>query len=400
VSLSVFISAGETSGDQHAAGLCRALQQQHGPMTLTGVGDQAMAQAGVTLLSDQTHMRQLGTIGLLRSVPYHWALAKRVLAHLRQTSPDVIILVDYGGFHLRLARAIRQQLPQWRGKLVYFIPPQLWASRAYRINTLKHTVDLVLGILPFERSLYQQAGVPYQFVGHPVTACLPPAPPDRLAACHQLGVSADRPILAVFPGSRRSELHALLPVIDAALRLIQASVSVPVQVVLAQAPGVDLQPVQQAWGKAFQGHMTVHVTQDVHMVQAIATAAIVKSGTSTLETAWYGTPQVIIYKAHPVSFWVYQAIATVPCVGLPNLLLNAQAGDLPYPELLQHDLTPPALAQHVLDLLTPDTPQAQRQRQAHTDLHHVLQPDGITVQRESPYTQAARAILALLPVDP
>jgi lipid-A-disaccharide synthase len=387
---SAMISAGDVSGDQHAAGVCKALHALVPHLSFSGIGGHAMQAAGVHLLADQSKMRQVGVMSVLKSAPYHWQLARQFLAAVRQQNPNFILLVDYGGFHLRLAKALRQQLPQWSGKLIYFIPPQVWASRPYRINTLKQTVDHVLGILPFEQDLYAQNGIPYTYVGHPTTFGLPPKPDDRVAACQQLGLNPDLPILAVFPGSRTMELDYLLPVIKQALPLIQAAMTTPVQVVLAEAPGINLAPVAQAWQTWGLGQLTISATANVHTLQAIATAAIVKSGTSTLETAWYGTPQVIIYKAHAFSYWVYRTMGTVPCVGLPNLLLNANASDLPYPECLQNALTPVALARHVLDLLTPSTPIVQRQQQACTQLHNLLATD------QSPYENAAQQLYQLL----
>jgi lipid-A-disaccharide synthase len=386
----ILISSGDTSGDNHAAGLCRALQAAIPGITIAGIGDTALADTGATLLATQDGMRQVGTIGLVRSVPHHWQLAKKLLNYITHENPDVIILVDYGGFHLRVAKAIRQQLPAWSGKLVYFIPPQLWASRPYRIKTMQRTVDLVLGILPFEAPIYQHHGIPYQFVGHPVTAALPPPPSVRAAACQQLGLSAEQPIVAVFPGSRSMELNYLLPVLKQTLPLIQAACTAPIQFVFAEAPGVHLKTTLADWG--FGPWLSLHCVQDSHTLQAIAHAAIVKSGTSTLETAWYGTPQVIIYKGHWTSFWVVKTLATVPCLGLPNLLLmpdwQRPETPLPIPECLQQQLTPANLTRIVLDLLNTASPGYARQKQASAQLHQQLS------QQASPYTMAAQAILA------
>ena len=384
------ISAGDTSGDTHAAGLSLAMQAAIPGIAISGIGDAALASTGAHLIADQQHMRQVGVATLLTSAPYHWQLGKRLIKHIQQEQPDVVVLVDYGGFHLRVAKALRKA--GWRGKLVYFIPPQVWASRPYRIQTLKQTVDLVLGILPFEAPLYEKQGIPYQFVGHPTTYALPPAPTDRTAACQQLGLNPEWPIVAVLPGSRRMELNYLLPVLRQALPLIQAASTLPIQFVLAQAQGVSLQPTLVDWQNQFGDHLYISLTDQTHTLQAIANAAIVKSGTSTLETAWYGTPQVIIYKGHWLSYHlVFKRLATVPCLGLPNLLAMPDWANppltLPYPELLQNDLTPYRLAETVLKLLDPSNALTELQQQVNQLLRQLLGPS------QNPYNMAADELL-------
>jgi lipid-A-disaccharide synthase len=387
------ISAGDTSGDTHAAGLCRALQAAIPGIAISGIGDAAMASTGAHLIANQQHMRQVGVATLLTSAPYHWQLGKRLIQHIKDQQPDVVVLIDYGGFHLRVAKALRQA--GWGGKLVYFIPPQVWASRPYRIQTLKQTVNLVLGILPFEAPLYEKHGIPYQFVGHPTTYTLPQPPADRAAACQQLGLNTNWPIVAVMPGSRRMELNYLLPVLRQALPLIQAASTPPIQFVLAQAQGVSLQPVLAEWQHQFGPHLHLSLTDQTHTLQAIANAAIVKSGTSTLETAWYGTPQVIIYKGHWLSYHlVFKRLATVPCLGLPNLLAIPDWANrpetLPYPELLQNELTPYKLAEVVLRLHNPQEPLTYQQYDANQKLQHALG------MKESPYEIAAKRLLKFL----
>jgi lipid-A-disaccharide synthase len=404
VTLSVFISAGDASGDTHAAGLALALQQHCPGVRLTGVGDAALAATGTPLLADQHAMRQVGVGAVVRSAPYHWQLGQRVVQHIAQHKPDRVVLIDYGGFHLRLARAIRQQCPEWHGKLVYFIPPQIWASRAYRLQTLRQTAHLVLGILPFEQTLYQQHGLPYQFVGHPTTWALPPKPTDYVQACQQLGLDPTVPIVALLPGSRRSELKTLLPIIMQAIPLVQAAMGHPIQWCFAQAPGVNLAPWLQPWQQQFGPSLQLSTTAHTHTLQAIAQAAVVKSGTSTLEVAWYGTPQVIIYKGSWLTQQVFKYMATVPCLGLANLLslpgwqptvpaLPTQRQlppqGLPYPECLQTDLTPHQLAQQVLALLMPGSATVLRQQAATQQLHQLL-----TVPH-SPYAMAAQAVVNL-----
>ena len=201
----LLVLTGDHSADGHAAAFIRALREGDPGWHVAGVGGGAMAGEGIELIDDHRHMNVIGVGGVIRAVPSHRALAARILDWVDRNRPDVAVLVDYGVFHLWLAPRLRA-----RGvPVLYFIPPQIWASRPWRLKKLRRAADRVLVVLPFEEAYYRDRGVPATFVGNPLVARLPP-PETKQSFATRHGLDASKTLIGLFPGSRKLEIRNLL----------------------------------------------------------------------------------------------------------------------------------------------------------------------------------------------
>jgi lipid-A-disaccharide synthase len=328
----IFVSAGEPSGDLHGARLAEALRRRYPHAELLGLGGDRMAAAGVRLLAHVDQLAVMGFIEVLKHLPYFVRLMRRVRAEMAAWQPDLVIPIDYPGFNLRLARHARDRgMP-----VLYYIAPQVWAWHRSRMKQLARNTDRLAVILPFEEPLFRAAGASAVFVGHPLADQPPPAG-DRAAFLGRLGVDPARPVLALFPGSRAQEVRRQLAVFVEAAAAVQGRMPA-VQPVLARSGAVP----DDAWAGA-----PFPATTDGWSLLHHARAALVKSGTSTLQAALARTPLVVTYRVHPVTFAMAQRLVKVPHVGLVNLV----AGERVAPELLQDEATPERLAAALLPLL-------------------------------------------------
>jgi lipid-A-disaccharide synthase len=338
----VLVSAGEPSGDAHAGAVVRALRTLAPDASVDAVGGEALRAAGARLLEHVDTLSAIGAAEVVGSVPHHLRLLRRLDAALAHGAYDAVLLVDYPGFHLRLARrAARHGVP-----VLYYVAPQLWAWGGWRVRQLRATVRHLAVILPFEERFFRERGVPCTFVGHPLLDR--PPPPSREDARHRLGLDGPGPVLALFPGSRPAERRRhWWPFAEAAERVRQVHPDVRI-VIVGQAGNYPRAPTEVQW------------SDDPRQALAAADAALCKSGTSTLEAALAGTPMVVAYRLHPLTFAVARRLVRVPHVALVNLI----AGRPVVPELLQHDATPARLCAAVLPLLQRDGKATERQRAA------------------------------------
>jgi len=341
VSRRIFVSAGEPSGDAHAAALVRALRASDPSLIVEGVGGPELAAAGAELVARIEDLTVIGFVEVLKKVPAHWRLLHTIRRRLASGEIALIILVDYPGFHLRVASAARALgVP-----VLYYIAPQLWAWHESRVKRLARDVARLAVILPFEERFFRDRGVNATFVGHPLLdrAPVPGGPEERKAA---LGLDPRRPVLGLFPGSRAQETARLWPVFrDAAVRVSTQRPEVQC-LVAASAAGryPDPGPVRVIEGRPADCF-------------AAADAALSKSGTTTLEAAIADTPQVIAYRMNALSYHLARRLVRVPWIGLVNLVADRQVA----PELVQAAVTPAALATAVLPLLDPDSPERRAQ---------------------------------------
>jgi lipid-A-disaccharide synthase len=328
----VFLSAGEESGDQHGAALARALLERLPGARLIGLGGARMAGAGVELLEGLDRLAVMGLVEVLRHLPFFLDLRRRVFAALASEGVDLVVPIDYPGFNLRLARRARSAgIP-----VLYYIAPQVWAWHRSRLRDLARDTDEVAAVLPFEEGYLRAAGVRATFVGHPLLDRVAPAPAaGEWAAAH--GVDPRRPVLALFPGSRAQEIRRHLDVFSAAAALV-AERRPDVQPVVGVPPGIDR--------AVYAGCRWPLVPSSGGLMES-ATAAIAKSGTTTLEAALALTPVVVAYRMNPLSWQVARRVVRVPHIALANLI----AGERVAPELVQHAATPGALADAVFPLL-------------------------------------------------
>ncbi|MBI2368824.1 MAG: lipid-A-disaccharide synthase [Deltaproteobacteria bacterium] len=339
------IVAGEASGDLYGAALVRALGEQAPGLEFVGIGGAEMEKAGVRLLARSAQLGVVGYVELAGSLRYIAEAYWRARGVLRAERPALAIFIDYPDFNLRLCRVARGAgVP-----VLYYISPQVWAWRRWRVRTIARVVDRMLVAFPFEVPFYQQAGVPVEFVGHPLLDLAVPTL-SREDFFRTVGLDPSRPLLALAPGSRRAEVARLLPLVAEAARRLQVR-DPHLQVLVAPASTVDPQQLQQAVAaSALEARVIAGCTYDI---LAHADAAIVASGTVTLEAALLGVPMVVVYRLSPLTYGLVRPFIHVRHIALPNLI----AGRRVVPELIQGAATPGRLAAATARLL--DDPEAR-----------------------------------------
>jgi lipid-A-disaccharide synthase len=370
--------AGEASGDLHGATLARALRAAAPGVRLSGMGGRHMAAAGVELIVDVTANATVGGTEAIGGVPGLYRAFRRLRAAVTGSErPDALVVIDFPEFNLRLARAARRA----GVAVAYFMPPQIWAWRPWRVRLIRRVVSLVLAAFPFETALYRRAGVPVAFVGHPVLDALADAP-SRDEARKALGVDGDAPVIGVLPGSRRQELMSVLPVMREATALIAAAYP-SARFLLAQAPTVSTADLAAHVGPSMR-----IVAARTYAVMRAADLLLITSGTATLEGALLGTPMVVCYRLSRLSELLFKPLVRVPWISLANIAL----GRAVVPELYQRALTGPALGREAMRLL--DSPAAlATQREAFGELAGQLGEPGVG-------PRAAQHILELAQTQP
>jgi lipid-A-disaccharide synthase len=369
------IVAGEASGDLHGATLARALRAQAPGTRLCGMGGRGMAAEGVELLVDTTASATVGGTEAVGGVPALYRAYRRLRATLAGPErPDALVVIDFPEFNLRLARAARRA----GVAVVYFIPPQVWAWRPWRVRLMRRVVSLVLAVFPFEPPLYRRAGVPVTFVGHPVVDALAEAP-SREEARRRLDLGGDAPVIGLLPGSRRHEVERVLPVMrEAAARIVARQPGA--RFVVAQAPTIERAALE---APPAAGPPLAIVPSGAYAVMRAADLLLVTSGTATLEAALLGTPMVVCYRLSRLSELLFAPLVRIPWISLANITL----GRAVVPELYQRRLSGEALAREALALL--ESPAAlAAQRAAFGELTGQLGTPGVG-------TRAARHVLQL-----
>ncbi len=336
----ILLLAGEASGDEHGAEVARALLARWPGATLLGLGGRRMEEAGVELLAGLDRLAVMGFVEVLARLPFFWRLERRVKALLDEGRVDLVLPIDYPGFNLRITRAARKRgIP-----VLYYIAPQVWAWKPKRAARLARDADRIAVILPFEVDVFRDVGGEVEFVGHPLVEERGELP-DREAFCRAHHLASDRPLLALFPGSRRQELDRHLELfLETAERL--RSERPGLQPVLALASSVERESL---------GDGSVPVVEDGRALLHHARAALVKSGTSTLEAALAETPFVVVYRTHPLTYFLARRLVRVDHIALANLVADARV----VPEVLQDEATPARLAA----LLTPLLEEGSEERQ-------------------------------------
>ncbi len=333
--------AGERSGDLYGAALARALKARLGDVEIFGCGGEAMRAAGVETLVDSHSIAVAGIVEVLPGLARIYRAYRLLVREGARCPPALAILIDFPDFNLRLARALkRKNIP-----IVYFVSPQIWAWRKGRIKPMKRVVSRMLCLFDFEREFYRAAGVPVEWVGHPLVDRVKPQL-SRAEFFARAGLDPQKETVALLPGSRRGEVSRILP---AALRAAaRIAAERPVQFALALAPTIDLEWIDRILAKRLHGSATVRTLRDLTGdVLAHCDAAIVASGTATLEAALAGCPMVVVYRVSPVTWWVGKLLVRVPHYSMVNLL----AGRAVVPELMQRECSPRTISDRTLSLL-------------------------------------------------
>jgi lipid-A-disaccharide synthase len=350
----IYISAGEPSADAHAAAVATALRRRLPDLELEALGGPLLERAGARVLDRMEAFSVVGFVEALAKIPAHYRLLNRMKRAFREKRYDLVILVDYPGYHLRAAAAAAAAgIP-----VLYYIAPQMWAWGPKRVRKLAPVRRLAV-ILPFEEAFFRDRGVAATFVGHPLKDR--PAPPARADARRALGLDPMRPTLGLFPGSRPQEVTRHWAIFrEAAARV--ASARPDVQIIVAGAPGAEYPD---------PGAIPVH-QRDPLLVFAASDAGICKSGTTTLEAAIADVPMVITYRVHPISSYIAFRLVRVPWVGLVNLVAGYEVA----PEYLQRHARAETLADGVLPLLDASHPATRRQREGLRLVRERLGPPG------------------------
>lgn len=334
----IFLVAGESSGDLHGSNLVRAIYGLDSRAVCEGFGGTRMAEAGMVLHRDLAGRGIMGFTEVIRSLGYIRKVFREAVRRLEEEPPSCLVLIDYPGFNLRLAaKAKALGIP-----VVYYISPQVWAWKQGRVKTIRKVVDKMLVVLPFEERLYEEAGVPCAYVGHPLLDYLETVPLE--------GRFRDGLVIGLMPGSRAQEIQRHMPVMRAVAQGIQA-VYPRARFV---APCVDAARERQVRKAA--GALPIEtVTGQTYELLDGARFCLVASGTATLETALFSVPMVVVYKISPLSYWIAKRLVRVDHIALANILAEERI----VPEFVQHEATPQRVLEAALPLIG-DTPARQR----------------------------------------
>jgi len=342
----MLLSAGEASGDMYAARLAAALKDRL-DVELFGMGGPQMRAAGVEIVTDYSEVAVVGITEIVKHLPSLLRAMERLVAEAEKRRPALAILTDFPGFHLRLARKLKP-----KGiRNVYYICPQFWAWRPWRANLVRRRFAKALCIFPFEEKFFSDAGVPTKFIGHPLVGAVQ-ATKDRKQFCEEQNLDSSRSIVTLLPGSRAAELAHHLPVLREAC--LQINGKVPAQFVIAAARAQDVEGLKAGWPS---GIVVRVVEGETYNALAAANAAIVSSGTATVETALLNVPMVVIYRVSPLTAALAKPLVRTPYFAMVNLIAEKKV----VPELVQGEFTPEHVALETLRLLQePNAREAQR----------------------------------------
>jgi len=374
---SIVFAAGDPSGDGHAAALISALVRRDPSLQFAGLGGPAMQHAGMTLLDNLTTAAAIGPFDAARHFS-HLLRARHLLdEHLKTHHPDLAVLIDFGDFNLPV---IAPLLKRHGVPVAYYISPQLWAWGRFRLRYVRRYVKQMIVLFPFEEAFYREAGVPVTWVGHPLIDAVRPTM-SKIDALEHFGLNPWRRTVGLLPGSRAQEIHRHLPLMRAAAQ--QIAWHMPgVQFLLPKAPGVQRRQLEA--GLARSGVTTYIAEGSVYDALQLMDAAIVASGTATLQTALAGVPMAVMYRTSWPTYVVSRMVLRVPHIAMVNVVAGREA----VPEFVQRRANPKRIAETVVGLLR-DERRAARMR---TDLAEVavkLGPPG-AVER------TADAVLAAL----
>jgi lipid-A-disaccharide synthase len=333
----ILFVVGEPSGDLHAAKVASALKAADPSRPLVGVGGERMRLAGVSLIEHSERLAAIGFTEVLRHIPKHLRLLRTLKARLASGKVGLVILMDYPGFNMRVAEAAHAAgVP-----VLYYITPQVWAWGADRLPKLARWVTKAAVILPFEEALLRQHGVDATFVGHPLLDRAAELP-EPAAARRTLGLDPHAPVLAVFPGSRKSELaRHLVPFMATARELTRRHPTL--QVIVSAAPGITIDPTICPY--------PIIRDQSFTVLRA-ATAGLLKSGTTTLEAAVAGLPHIIAYRTSTISYAIARRVVKIPNIGLVNVVAEREVSR----EFVQDAIVPARMADALEPLLQLDHP--------------------------------------------
>lgn len=351
----IMIVAGEASGDNHAARLVERLRERDPELRFFGAAGQKMRNAGVEAIVESDGLSIVGLAEIAAALPMFWRAFKQLKASAVERNPAVAILVDFPEFNLKLAKSLKKAgIP-----VIYYISPQLWAWRKYRIKTIRESVDLLLTILPFEKQWYGERGVEHvEYVGNPLAnEVFPSTSRDEFRVAN--GIGPRQRLIALLPGSRSKEISRILPIMIESAKKMLASDS-DLRFMIAAANDRCAKIIGDVLGDIDPRSEFCVVTSQTYDLLNAADAAAVTSGTATLETGMIGTPLVIVYRSTALNYVLLRPLIDVEHYGLINLI----AGERVAKELIQYDLNSDELSSELFRLLEPTTNEKFRKKLA------------------------------------
>lgn len=332
-----YIIAGEASGDLHGSRLIRAIKKNDTSANIRAWGGDLMEREGASIVKNYRELAFMGFVEVISNLKTIIRNMKWCKSDIIEFSPDILILIDYPGFNLPIAKFANAR----NIKTAYYISPQVWAWKESRVRLIKKVVDKMMVILPFEKEFYAKWNYAVEYVGHPLAEIINEHKKNNLGVPlkQKLGLSETKKIVAILPGSRKQEISKKLPVMLATVRYFP-----DVEFVVAQAPGIDDTFIQQITNQFDNIRIVKDVTYDL---LSVADAAMVTSGTATLETALFGVPEVVCYLGSPLTYQIAKRLVRVPYISLVNLIM----GKMIVKEFIQHDMNTENLCRELKKIL-------------------------------------------------
>lgn len=355
----LFIITGEYSGDKHAANVVKEIKKLNPDIEIEAIGGKNLEETGVKLYCNHSKMSAVGFN--FKMLYAHILLGKNLAKYLKdEFKPDLVLMVDYGGFNLNLSKL----LAKYGIKMFYYIPPQIWASRKWRLKTVKKNISKVITIFPFETDMYKNAGIDSEFAGHPLIEEIPQAA-DKTQFFKDNGLDETKKLISIFPGSRVFEVKNLLEIFLKAAEIIHKS-NKNIQFVLCQAPTIKDELILPEIEKYKDLGIKVLKNKNYELL-SVSDSLMLASGTVALEAALYSTPMIISYKGPWFLYFIYLMVRCVKRVCLPNIIENKDI----VPELVQSKAKPEIIARELLKI-TEDTPKRQEMISSLTNVKNKL----------------------------
>lgn len=335
----IFIITGEYSGDKHAADLVRAIKSKNSEIEIEAIGGENLKATGIKLFADHSKMSAMGLS--FKVIFDHVMLGRQVVTYLKNSyKPDLIVLIDYGGFNLNLSKVLKK----YGFKIFYYIPPQIWASRKWRLKTVKQNIDKVITIFPFEEKMYKEAGCDVEYAGHPLLNQIPPRT-DKTEFFKNNGFDPQKKLVSIFPGSRKFEIKNLLALFLDSAEILKKRHQ-DLQFALCQAPTISDEMILEELKKHPDLDIKVLKNSNYELLST-SDVLMLASGTVALEAAIYNTPMIISYKGPQLFYYIYLLVRCIKRVCLPNIILDEDI----VPELVQNKAKSSIIADEIAKFL-------------------------------------------------
>ena len=371
----ILIICGEASGDLQASNLVSAISNINPNIKFFAVGGELLKKCGASVFYDIKELSVIGLFDVIKKLPRFFALKKIVLDKIKLLNPQAIIFVDFSGFNLRIAKEIKKST-----RTIYYVSPQVWASRQGRIKTIKNYIHQMIVLFKFEEEFYKKHGITAQFVGHPLLDIVKPTM-KKSELLEKLSFTEENPVIALLPGSRNAEIKNILPVMLEACSLMQKDFP-KLQIVIAKSTQIDWEIYNRLLLKS--GIKTQVVEGKTYDCLNIANFSLVASGTATLEAAIMQKPFAVIYKMNPLNYFLYRPMIKIPYIGMVNIV----AGKMIVPEFIQFRAKPALIAEEAIKTLK-DTAKSEKIKEELAKIKTLLGEKGAA-------TRAAKIVTELV----